>query len=266
MYLVGLEWGGGAAKLFSVQFRPDGSIFVHFPYQPEAQGIAARLQVPNTPSRVETAPSGTVSKWDLDLTAEGWATLNKVKYVHHRDGRCHFSQDGRSLTEIKNQSFPLGNLPHPHVFTVEVEGVEWFEEVSPRRPVKGKYHYLRFVTKRNDPPRRVRVVARWGEVNRGQFVESISNPVSLESESDAPVLGLAIAPPLETPYPNHFLHLELRMEEATLQVQKRTDFMLLLTGGFGEFLEGRSTRASLLALIYPAELKIQLPSLDLPGA
>src|SRR2546428_10797194 len=84
-YRIAIRWRDVESKVCQIQFGSDG-YFVHFPYHPDAPGIAARCIAP---------PQEAGAKVDIDLAATGYVTSHRVKYSHHVDGNCHFSQDGR---------------------------------------------------------------------------------------------------------------------------------------------------------------------------
>lgn len=77
-HMITVAWGLSVAPIALVQFSKTG-IFVHFPFQPDAPGLASRM----------TLRAGTTTG---DLAEEGAVTSHRVKFAHHIDGRCHFSQ------------------------------------------------------------------------------------------------------------------------------------------------------------------------------
>jgi hypothetical protein len=104
-------------KLFQVQFAHDG-FFVHFPYHPKSPGILLR--------------GGSPFRTGIDTTELGRVTAHQVKYTHHVDGECHFSQDNKIYTAVRN---PGRNLLMPDdgnpVFIGEFTGLEFFDETKP---------------------------------------------------------------------------------------------------------------------------------------
>jgi len=67
-HVVAVGSGAGISKLFQVQFRFDGSIFVHFPYHPDVMGIAARCDAPPTSVPRSGWNSGWTSGVEIPVT------------------------------------------------------------------------------------------------------------------------------------------------------------------------------------------------------
>jgi len=107
---IAIRWRDGEAKVCQLQFGDDG-FFVHFPYHPDSQGVASRCVLP--PQQTQTT---------VNLAASGYVTSHKVKYSHHVDGNCHFSQDGKVVTTVRNLARPLTSTAG-HVFTLHVQGL-----------------------------------------------------------------------------------------------------------------------------------------------
>ncbi|HAT7746056.1 TPA: hypothetical protein JAZ38_01680 [Legionella pneumophila] len=107
-------------KLFSVCFdKKDGTIYVHFPYQPEKNGILGEVEL-----KPQKKPEYTFS-----LLESGKVTSHKVKYSHHPDGNAHFSQDKKIFTEIKTKSVELKKY-NGHIFTILISKPSSFERLS----------------------------------------------------------------------------------------------------------------------------------------
>lgn len=112
-YVICVNVGGVRSKVMQVMFsRRDGSLLVSFPYYAHTEGLV---------SVAGLMPGAS----ELDLAAEGKVTSHRVKYAHHPDGRAHFSQDGKVLTQVKKQSVPLDAI-NGHCFTVQLQGLEPF--------------------------------------------------------------------------------------------------------------------------------------------
>lgn len=103
---------GRVHRVAKVKFACDGSIYVMFPGFPKQSGLVGQLRIPPGPNPPLT----------LSLADSGRVTSHLVKYSHHPDGRAHFSQDGKVVTEIKRQAVPLA-LQHAHLFTVQLQGL-----------------------------------------------------------------------------------------------------------------------------------------------
>jgi hypothetical protein len=74
-------------NIFQIMFLRDGSLIVNFPYGRHSKGL---LSICNIPAGQATA--------QISLVQQGKCTSHKIKYTHHRDGRAHFSQDGKIST------------------------------------------------------------------------------------------------------------------------------------------------------------------------
>src|SRR5437660_3360569 len=112
---IAIRWRNGEAKICQVQIEDDG-FFVHFPYHPDAPGIAARCVLPPRQAQVT-----------VNLADSGYVTSYRVKYSHHVDGNCHFSQDGKVVTTVRNVGRSLTTTAG-HVFTLYVQGLRHYAE------------------------------------------------------------------------------------------------------------------------------------------
>jgi hypothetical protein len=110
-------------KLFQIRVvsGANPSLAVDFPYSPFESGIALRAQW--SPAD----PDQRTFQW-LDPSTS-MKTSQRPKYNHHRDGRAHFSQDGKVRTTIARQACPLREI-NGHAFTVHVQGIERFPELG----------------------------------------------------------------------------------------------------------------------------------------
>lgn len=116
LVVVSINVDGMSYLAFQINFRPDGSVFVNFPYFRHRSGILAAA----------TIPANGLHTSEINLQKSGKATSHLVKYSHHSDGRVHFSQDGPVFTEIIRQSIPLAQY-RGHLFTVIVQGCRGFQ-------------------------------------------------------------------------------------------------------------------------------------------
>jgi hypothetical protein len=122
-FVVLFQAEGTYRKLFSLQFeRRDNGLgfYVHLPYFSHTRGVLGNFQIEHSDGPTQ-----------MSLQTNGTTTTEKLKYTHHPDGRAHFSQDGKALTEVKTQTAPLA-LHRGHLFTVNFWGVEDFALVESR--------------------------------------------------------------------------------------------------------------------------------------
>ena len=118
-YVIGIRTPSSSRKLFQVVFARDGSLFVTFPYYRTGSG---RLGIVHLDPTLTYPTSITVGD-------NFPATANYVKYSHHPTGRAHFSLSGKISSRVGKQASPLADA-NGHVFTVMLQGVEYFDAVS----------------------------------------------------------------------------------------------------------------------------------------
>lgn len=126
-FVLTIEAGGERRKIFQILFNHrDGSLFVAFPYYKCPTGLLSLLSL----------QAGQTYPTSLSLREQGKATSHRVKYTHHPDGNCHFSQDGKIFTRIRKHSVPLSEA-NGHLFTVQLQGLADFKVLSPpeRKPL-----------------------------------------------------------------------------------------------------------------------------------
>lgn len=114
------------AKAFQIGFDKDGSLFVHFPYFQHRTGILSSSEIPATGER----------KADVNLEHGGKVTSHRVKYSHHKDGRAHFSQDGKIFTAIKRQSISL-DTQNGHMFSLYIQGLHALDIAKMAKDAEG---------------------------------------------------------------------------------------------------------------------------------
>jgi len=236
---ITVRWRGGEAKLCQIQFGRDG-FFIHFPYHPDSPGIAARCIAP---------PQLAGEQVNIDLAATGYVTSHKVKYSHHVDGNCHFSQDGRVVTKVRNLSRGLSGTVG-HVFTIYAQGLSRFAERRQSDLASA------FDLGDSDAPPVVRIVGRWV---RTLIPQGVANPISLELPPGYLGPGLACCPPDGSPIGDSALILEGFIMPI---LDPNPEFLLSFTGGFGPEAHDHTVESSFLVLNYPATIDKPIPSMD----
>jgi hypothetical protein len=245
-HLISFGWIGGSAKLAQVVFHKD-SIMVCFPYQPEVEGVVGRYEV---------SPG---EEHQVDLTAGGNVTSQKVKYTHWADGNCHFSQDRRILTRVRNTSAPLTEDPD-HLFTLDVQGLSEFERFTTRDYRGGKYGRGYWEVDAEEP-KCLHIVGLWKKLREGRQISDLRNPVRLR-RGESVIETIALGPPPGSLLGGHVLLVNVELREPIDPGLSRNDFLLMFTGGFGAGLADVSVPSSFLALKYPADDAAELPTLD----
>lgn len=229
---VCVRWPGSpGVKLFQVQFARDG-FFVHFPYHPKSPGILLRGAAPIG------NPVGTVG---VDTTELGRVTAHQVKYTHHVDGECHFSQDTKIYTAVRNpgRKLLMPDDGHP-VFIGEFTGLESFEETKP-----GEYDAGAHI----DLPRLescITVIGRWIRIPP-RAIDKVQNPTHWpRRDPDELSLAIGLAPPAQAPLDGSVLVLQVGTKEKT---RPKSGFELVFTAGF----EMRPRGLRYVVLGYPYE-------------
>lgn len=235
---IAIRWGDGEAKLCQLQFEDEG-FFVHFPYHPDAPGVAARCVLP--PRQVQTT---------VNLADSGYVTSHRVKYSHHVDGNCHFSQDGKVVTTVRNLARPL-TATAGHVFTLHVQGLSHYAEP------KAKDDTEMFDLGQAAAPGSLRLVGRW---LHHAIPLHVQNPVGLDMPPAHKGLGIACCPPVGSVFDGFVLLVEA-FEMPLLD--PNPTFILAFVGGFGPDMLDRAKESSFLAVTYPQTDPANMPSMDL---
>ncbi len=118
-YVIGIHTPLSSRKLFQIGFSTDGSLFVIFPYYRSGSGRLGLVHLDET-LRYPTS---------LTIGENFPATSHYVKYAHHVSGRAHFSLSGKISSSIGKQAVPLAEADG-HVFTVMLQGLEYFDPIS----------------------------------------------------------------------------------------------------------------------------------------
>lgn len=114
-----IEAAGDRRKVFQVFFgKRDGSLFVAFPYYRYSSGLLA----------IATLKANQFGPTSVSLVERGKVTGHRVKYSHHPDGACHFSQDGKIISSVRKQSV-RHDQAKGHVFSVQLQGLHDFSKL-----------------------------------------------------------------------------------------------------------------------------------------
>ena len=244
------------AKLF--WGSKDGSLFVSFPYFENSEGLVC----------IATIQPGPLPQ-DVSLEERGKITSHLVKYSHHRDGRAHFSQDGKVLTSIKKRSGPL-NVYSGHLFTIQLQGLKGFEASS------GRDHDL--ANQKDQPitftiptvrPHALKIIGHWytrRELNRWVGKGPVGPGTTLKINKTSRN-GVLVSAPWGTPGSGAYLFL---FAELIPPINSAPYSQLTFLGGFDppEITNDTARATQFLALSYPAtdsqRLHEQLGTIDLP--
>jgi hypothetical protein len=226
------------AKAFQIMFAKDGSLFVSFPYFRHRTGILSSSLIP-ADGRQETT---------IDLQNGGKVTSHLVKYTHHRDGRAHFSQDGKIFTAIKRQSIAL-ETQHGHMFSLLIQGVTGLEQADPAKDI-GASEERAIIDFEVESPEAIKFIGRWYDVNRMRFSNPVVSigPIVPLFEPGAPALrGCMVA----SPHVNTKHVLIVSCQAIPKLGSEPEKFMFY--GGFdpGDTMRDSTKEAGFLAFTYP---------------
>ena len=247
-------------KLFQIIFaQNDHSIYVNFPYFRLTDGLAVEF----------TIPAGSLST-EIRFGDHAHLTSHLVKYSHHRDGKAHFSQDGKVVNKVGRQSVPLDTSPF-HMFTSNLVGLEHFapgaaantSSVSPRREyvsfgeVRGKPAALKFIGIWTTGAHIVAENPHLDPGNHGPMLVGIDS-------LGRPGRHALLSPPVDHAFSDRILQIRCAIGD----FQYDDSPILTFIGGFDrQDVSHDLTKATRgLAFQYPAsdldDLRIRLPTLD----
>jgi hypothetical protein len=230
-------------KAFQLFFGRDRSLFVNFPYFKHRTGILAAATIPG--NRQTTS--------QVNLQIGGRIASHLVKYSHHPDGRAHFSQDGKVLTEIKRQSVALDDQSG-HIFTVLIQGLKGFDEADSSKDIGSspKRTALTFQLGEQSGSEAIKLIGRWFDVealNLGGQRPSTVGPVLAAQDPDGKIKnGFLVASPHDNARHVLFVTCEL-IPRVSSELE-----LLIFYGGFDApaIMNDTAQEAGFLAFMYPA--------------
>jgi hypothetical protein len=266
-HLVFARWRTGQVKLCTVQFAKKG-IFVHFPFHPDVPGLLA-VGRPDSKALVPVRmfEDGTATLLHrIALNKEAAVTSHRVKFSHHVDGNCHFSQDGKIRTQIRNTSARLDGGSVGHLFSIDVEGPEHFAEARTDDLGDARYAPAPVLFDLPGAPRALHIAAYWFKLPPdAKPLGQLRNHIQFNDPEEE--LGWlwawAMAPPVGSPFDAYVLAMT---HEAMSPISSGDlpPFLMLFSGAFVGDPEDLSAPESFLVLQYPGPTKSPLPSVDLP--
>lgn len=251
-------------KIFQISFGKDGSLFVHFPYFSDSNGLASRVQL----RAGLKYPVKNVS-----LTDSGKVTSHRIKFSHHPDGRTHFSQTGKIFTRVKKQAVPLEDI-NGHIFTVMLQGLTSFTVGGAKKDKHG-WSEERSVVEFNVTGLKAnafKFVALWMPFDAlGKSMDVVGaekekvGPKIIRRLGNNPSVGFLIGPPYGNPMDDYVLVVAI---EPVDPIESNLDPTLLFMGGFDsvDVVNDLSKDTSVLTLMYPTknteELTKKIGSID----
>lgn len=228
------------SKAFQVGFEKDGSLFIHFPYFQHRTGILSSSEIRATGERSA----------QVNLKNGGKVTSHRVKYSHHKDGRAHFSQDGKISTAIKRQSIAL-HSQNGHLFSLYVQGLHALDSANAVNDVQGVSRKRAVIDFHADAETEaIKFVGRWLDIAkiRVNAPNAIIGPSHGMIDPDG-VQSNAIL--TASPYGN-LTHV-LAISSVTISSLGQHKEVFLFQGGFDapETMTDPTKTAGFLAFVYP---------------
>ena len=141
----------GLFQICQITFnRKNGGIYAQFTYFGGTDGGIAGVHT------LEGKREDTVN-----LGEHGLVASSPVKYSHPPDGAAHFSQDGRVITKIRRQSFPLDG-PEGFLFELHMYHPQKFKALFPGEEKKKRLYLPWLFTDRL--PSAVTLSAEWRRI------------------------------------------------------------------------------------------------------
>jgi hypothetical protein len=241
---IGIRWRQGCRDIFQIQFS-GSSIFIHFPYQPDAVGVVSRRELPPGVSHT------------FEVTHAAKAMTRRVKYSHPIDGHTHFSQDGQVRTSIWNQAGRL-DASIGHFFSLDIAGIASFRKC--KDGLSSKTVASQFSFNSDQPVDPLHFAGFWLRGEPGRRPTGLRNPVLVDQGTGQRFPAMAIAPPQDSPLSGGVLAILARANPKSIKLGE--NFYILFTGGFAPGLSDINTDSSFLSLQYPVEDISGLPSID----
>jgi len=240
--VITVETSNERRKVFQLQFqKKDGSFFISFPYYKQSTGLLSRATIKK-------------SQKQFSLSESGKVTNQRVKFTYHPDGRVHFSQDGKILTVIKNNSARLIQAEW-HIFSIIIQGLNDFGELKPNEHeplLSAKKTILNYRFEGN-PPDAIKFIAHWySESSLLTRVSHFGNKPWFfdEGPNSSRVGGAIISNPFIKGPGKYYL---LLTYEGIPLIDKGNYSNLIFYGGFSSSQnEHTNDEKSFLALSYPA--------------
>lgn len=231
--------------LFNLKFHTnsDGkfAMFVNFPYFSNNQGILSKITFPKNRRKVEK----------MSLVPTGKLASHYVKYSHWEDGNSHFSQDGKVLSIVRNESNPL-NATAGHVFTIMLQNIGGFVhqklyvKKSSQNEVDIDFEFKDVI------PDSMKLTGWWIEAkNTNQSLKEGGPQAQIKMSNGEYKTGFILSPPDGSKFNQYFLFLSC---EAIDRISKRNGTALTFIGGFQKGIASNdlSSDLSFLTFIYPA--------------
>lgn len=131
-----LKQGNKCKKLFKISFvKNEVALFISFPYFNSTSFHCGTAIIPHGTNQIT-----------FDAVLEGDYTKVPLKMSYHEDGGIHFKQTDIQKLDIplsykiaKIKGTPFKSLKGEHIFTIQFEGLDNFDDFKPR---KKSEHYL----------------------------------------------------------------------------------------------------------------------------
>lgn len=131
-FCFALRIEGELKKICLITFKK-GGVFISFPYYLDTKGQLGMTTLPGGRKHFDKAPDPRPLRY----------TTHNVKFHHHADGRCFFSEDGKIFSThwlgIETRSFPVHEC-NGHFGTILLQGTDVFETTDDTPVSHKKYH------------------------------------------------------------------------------------------------------------------------------
>jgi hypothetical protein len=227
-------------KICQITFHK-GSLFVQFTYFGDTAGIVAKVD----PIQISA------TKWQMNLGTVGKLAPSLVKYSHPQDGRAHFSQDGKLITSVWRDSFPLSTGRGP-VFEIHAFQPTRFDELAPTETRAARLYAPFFFE--GKVPRAIAVNGLWWPITQVRDMRTSDRPSIgpleqiIHYRSGGTFRAFFVAS--DRPSPSHLLAVSL----GPIQLPEGVDEpMLIFMGGWDADSDLLTVPSSCIACMYPTK-------------
>lgn len=233
-------------KLFQIRIWNDGTLYIDFSFFNNPNGLLTELII--NPSL--EYPAG------ISLLDKGKIVSHLVKYTHHIDWRAHFSQDWKILTKVKKVAVPIKDLSW-HIFTITLQGLDWFHEAEDVTPSVKKYTYNYDLTRDWLDLEWVKFVGWWIHKDKlwynSEWSKQIDIPLAYMKVKDRMLWWFYLS---SSAWKDYILFLSCEFVP-WLESSKEPYLSFMWWFDKSEIINNKETETSALFLIYPREVNLE---------
>jgi hypothetical protein len=229
-------------------FRKDGGINVTVPKSKYASGVVG---------------TAILKDKNLSLKPLGKRVSSMVKFAYPSDGKVHFSQDGKIISEFKRSKCLSLENSIDHILTLYSQGFDNFQTLSLKKPSSIDSFNFYFECDSTDWPKSFRMIIRWYKKGRESiFPTKIYGKFTFEEKNSMtpklPMYSIAMTPGSGI-FEDKFTLILSFIPSPKIWNNTRENH-IFLTGGF-DYSKSASEEIEMLAASYPATNK-ELESID----